>query len=78
MAPSCKRQIVRCDQRSQLMLAMQTSNQFKNQFSGAPIEIAGRFIGEEHLRLRDERPSQRQPLLFAAGQFTRSMMPAFG
>ena len=51
------------------MFAMQARDQLKNQFSGASIEVAGRFIGEKHLRLRDERPRQCQALLLAAGQF---------
>ena len=69
MAPSCKGQVVRRNQRSQLMLAMQARNQVKNHFSGATIEVASRLIGEEHLRLRYECASQRQPLLFTAGEF---------
>jgi len=57
------------------MLTMQSRNQFKNQFSGASVEIAGRLIGQQHLRLSDERPRQRQPLLLAAGKLSRTMMP---
>jgi len=58
------------------MLAMQPRDQFKNQFPGAPVEIAGRLIGQQYLRLGDERPCQRQPLLLASGKFARTMMPA--
>ena len=76
MAPTCKGQIVRRDQRSQLMLAMQTRDQFKNHFRGASVEIAGRFIGEQELRLGDQRPGQRQALLLASRKFARTMMSA--
>ena len=76
MAPSCKRQIVRGNQRSQLVLSVQASDQFKNQFTGAPVEIAGRLIGQQDLRLGDERPCQRQPLLLASGKFALTMVPA--
>src|SRR5208282_4859713 len=43
MAPSCECQIMRRDQRRQLMLPMQSRNQLKNQFSGASVEVAGGF-----------------------------------
>ncbi len=76
MAPTCKRQVVGGDQRSQLMLPVQPRNQLKNQFPGATIEIAGWLIGQQHLRLGDERTRQRQPLLLAAGKLTRTMMSA--
>ncbi len=76
MAPSCKCQIMRSDQGRQLVLAMQPRNQLKNQFPGAAVEIAGRLIGQQHLRLGDKRPRQRQPLLLASGKFARTMMPA--
>jgi len=55
---------------------MQPSYQFKNQLSSASIEIAGRLVREKHLRLRNQRASQRQALLFAARQLTRTMMAA--
>jgi len=58
------------------MLAMQSRDQLKNQFPGAAVEIAGRLIGQQDLRLGDERPCQRQPLLLAAGKLSRTMMPA--
>jgi len=77
MAPTCKCQIVGGDQRSQLMLPVQSRDQFKNQFPGAPIEVAGRLIRQQHLRLGDEGPRQRQPLLLASGKLARTMMSAF-
>ena len=58
------------------MLAMQPRDQFKNQFSCAPVEIAGRLIRQQDLRLGDERPCKRQSLLLASGKLARTMMPA--
>ena len=58
------------------MLAVQSRNQFENGFRGAPVEIARRLIGEEHLRLRDERPCESQSLLLASGKFAGAMMAA--
>ena len=54
MAPTCKRQIVSCNQRGQLMLPVQAGDQFKNHFAGAAIEIAGRFVSQQDLRLSDQ------------------------
>ncbi len=78
MAPSCKRQIMRRNQRRQLVLAVQSRHQLKNHLPGAAIEIAGRLVRQQNLRLRDQCPSQRQPLLFAAGKLSRTMLPALG
>ncbi len=52
------------------MLAMQTRNQLKNHFARASVKIAGRLIGQQNLRLRDQRSRQCQPLLFAARKFS--------
>ena len=76
MAPTCKRQIVSGNQRSQLVFAVQSRDQFKNQLAGASIEIAGRLIGQQDSGLGDERTRQRNTLLFAAGKFAGAMMPA--
>jgi len=76
MAPSCKCQVVGSDEGGQPVLPMQSCYQFKNQFTGAPVEIAGRFISQQYLRLGDEGPRQSQPLLLAAGQFARAVMAA--
>ena len=58
------------------MLPVQPRDQLKNQFPGASIEIASRLIGQQYLRLGDERPCQCQPLLLAAGKLARTMMSA--
>ena len=76
MAPTCKCQIVSCDQRSQLVFSMQPRDEFKNHFAGASIEIAGWLIGQQYLRLRYQRAGQCQTLLLAAGEFSGAMVAA--
>jgi len=76
MAPSCKRQIVGRNQRRQLVFPVQARDQLKNYFSRAPVEIARRLVGQQDLRLCNQRPCQCQPLLLASGKFSRTMMPA--
>ena len=74
MAPSCKRQVVSGDQRRQLVLPVQSRDQFKNHFPGPSIKVAGRLICQQHLGLGDERAGQGQPLLLAAGEFAGAMV----
>ena len=45
-------------------------------FAGAAVEIARRFIGEQHRGFRGEGPGDGHALLFAAGQLRRIMTPA--
>ena len=39
--------------------------------AGVAVEVAGRLVGQDERRLRDERPGDRDPLLLAAGQLGR-------
>ncbi len=55
---------------------MQSCDQFKHHLASASVKIAGRLIGQQDLRLGDERPCQRQALLLASGKLARTMMPA--
>jgi len=64
------------DYRGQSVVAVQSCDQFKNQFAGAPVEVARWLIGQQHLRPGNERSCQRQPLLLAAGKLARTMMLA--
>ena len=32
------------------------------------VQVAGRLVGEDHLRVADQRPGDRHPLLLAAGE----------
>jgi len=50
MTPARKRQVVRGDYGGQLVFPVQSRYQFKNECPGAAIEIAGRLIGQQHLR----------------------------
>ena len=46
--------------------------------AGAAVEIAGRFVGQQHLRLVDERARNRHALLLAAGKLAGMMILAAG
>ena len=47
------------------------AQQLEHAARGALIEVAGRLVGEQHRRLVDERPGDRDALLLAAGQLAR-------
>ena len=64
--------------RAQFSLAAEVMEKFKDQVAGPRIEIAGRFIGKEQVRLHDQRPSQGRPLLFVHGAFTNAGRPSSG
>jgi hypothetical protein len=49
---------MRGDYRGQLVLAVQSRYQIKDQFGGAAVEVAGRLIGQQDLRLGNERAGQ--------------------
>ena len=42
-------------------------------FAGFLIDVAGRFVGKDDFRLRDEGAYDGYPLLLASGQFVRPM-----
>ena len=42
------------------------------------VEVAGRLVGEEHGRPRDERPCDRDALLLAAGELGRAVRATVG
>jgi hypothetical protein len=69
MAPTCESEIVGSNHGSELVLAVQSSDQFENQLRGAAVEIAGGLIRQKHLRLGDEGTGECKTLLFAAGEF---------
>ena len=58
------------------MFAVQASQKVKYDFAGTAIEISGRFIRQQELRLGDQGASQSQPLLFAAGKLAGTVMAA--
>ena len=44
----------------------------------AAVEVAGRLVGEHHLRPGDDRPGDGDALLLAAGKFVRVVAGAVG
>jgi hypothetical protein len=60
--------------RGQLILAVQPGDQLKNDVSGAVVQVSSRLIGQQDLRLGDERPSQSRTLLLTSGKLSRAMM----
>jgi hypothetical protein len=69
ITPRGKRQVVRRDQRRQLVRAMQPLQQLEHSPSILLVQISGRFICQQHARPGDERPGNRYALLFPSGEF---------
>src|SRR5581483_2429968 len=69
-----QRQIVRRDQRRQLVLAVQPFQQSKHGPSILLVKISGGFIRQQHARPGDERPGDRHTLLFPAGKLPCAMV----
>src|SRR5215470_16920052 len=74
MALPCESQVVRRNERCQLVLLVQPGQKREHSVGGGAIKIAGRLIGEQEARLGDQGASQSQPLLFATGQFARAVV----
>ncbi len=53
------------------MLAHELGEHVVDLVGGGGVELAGRLVGEEHLRAVGERGAQRDPLLLAAGELRR-------
>ena len=66
VTPFGQRQVVRRDQRRQAMRAVQPLQQPKHSPGILLVQISGRFIGEQHSRPCNQRPSNRHTLLFSA------------
>ena len=63
-----KLRIVRDEQQRRAALAIQAKHHVGHFGSGRGIEITGRLVGHEHLRLAAERARDRDALLLAAGE----------
>src|ERR1700732_4465306 len=61
-----ERQVVRRDQRRQLVRAMQPLQQLEHGPSILLVQVSGRFIRQQHGRPGDERPGNGDALLFPA------------
>ena len=68
-----QRQVVRRDERRQAMRAMQPFQQLEHGPSILLVQISGRFIRQQHARPSDERPGNRNTLLFPARKFSRTV-----
>jgi hypothetical protein len=73
VASCCQRKVVRRDQRRQAMRAMQPFQQLEHGPSILLVQISGRFIRQQHARPCDERPGNRNTLLFPARKFSRTV-----
>src|SRR6202171_2780279 len=61
-----ERQVVRRDERRQLVRAMQSLQQLEHGPSILLVQVSGRFISQQHGRPGDERPGNSDALLFPA------------
>jgi hypothetical protein len=69
VTPRGERQIVRRDERRQVMRAVQPFQQLEHSPSILLVQISGRFICQQNARPGDERPGNRDALLFPSGEF---------
>src|SRR5260370_8331862 len=69
VTPRGERQVVRRDQRRQLVRAVKPFQQLEHSPSILLVQIPGRFICQQHRRPGDERPGNSDALLFPSGEF---------
>lgn len=55
---------------------VQFEQQVADALAGVAVEVAGGFVGEQHVRLGSEGPGNRHALLFAAGELARRVRQA--
>ena len=70
--------VVRHDDERFLALPGQPEKQIHDGIARLGIEVAGRFIGENDVRIIRQGPGDRDPLLLASGKFRREMIQAIG
>ena len=68
---------VRHDDERDAFLAVQFDEQLTEVLGAGVVERAGRFVGEQKLRLVDERADDGDALAFAAGKLTGEMVQSF-
>ena len=71
--PIRERDIVSRDQHRHPRRFHKLHQRIEHVIRGVGIQVAGRFIGKQHSRRVGNGPRNRNPLLFAAGQFRRTM-----
>ena len=59
------------------MFTVEGKQQVGNFIAGLAVKVAGRFIGEQHVRAAIKGASQRYALLLPAGKLCRKMVEAF-
>ena len=74
MAPTGEPKIVCRNHRGKLIIAVQAGDEFEHHLAGAIVQVSGRLICQQDLRLADERPRQRRPLLLSAGHFAGTVL----
>src|SRR5215469_10562573 len=78
VAARSEREVMRRDERRQLVHAMQPLQQLEHGPSILLVQISGRFICQQHRRPGDERPCNRRALLFPSREFPSAMIgPVF-
>ena len=74
MASARKTKIMGRNDRGKLKITVQTCNQLKYRVGCPAVQVAGRLICQQNLRLSDQRPRQCSTLLFTARKFACAMM----
>src|SRR5262249_55709027 len=64
--------VVRHQYNGQLPFDIEHAHEVKNFAACARVQVAGRFVGEQQLRVGDQRARYGNPLLLAAGQLGRA------
>ena len=59
-------------------LAIERGQQVHDVAAGRRVEVAGRLVGKDHLRIGDDRPRDGDALLLAAGKFVGVVAGAVG
>ena len=67
---------MRHDDECHALLAVQLDEQLAERRGGGLIQRAGGFVGEQELRLVDERAHHRHPLPFAPAELAGAMVQA--
>jgi len=66
-----QRQIVGCEDGSQVVGPVEALDQVPNAFGAAFVQVSGRLVGEKQRGLIHKRTRDRHSLLFAARKFSR-------
>ena len=78
ITPAGERPVVRHQNQRTAGAAIQLEQQVGDFLTGGGIQIARRFIGKQHCRMRDEGASDRHTLLLSAGELFRIVRNARG